>query len=86
MQKWEYRKLHVGDMSQPVPVGAALDEIGEQGWELVCSSGGWLFFKRPMQPIPPALMVVNVNGNQMNKILEAMREELDIYFKRPTGG
>ena len=53
MVKWEYRKFHVGRCGSVPPVSAvdrALDEIGEDGWELVCSVGEWLFFKRPAEP------------------------------------
>jgi hypothetical protein len=51
MVKWEY---HVHELSAHTKVGQLncdLDELGEEGWELVCpTAADWvLIFKRPKQ-------------------------------------
>lgn len=76
--KWEY--LTVTESSDR-------DSLGRQGWELVAVDKYLLHhFKRPLKPEPPAVMVVNINGRQMDEVLEMIRTELDNYFERPTGG
>lgn len=44
--KWEYLKLNDGHNTVHESV---LGRYGEQGWELVCKYGGWLYFKRPKE-------------------------------------
>lgn len=88
--KWEYETAWVGLGSGGVvnmrAVRDRLFEIGNDGWELVAIIDGSAIFKRPVKPEPPAVMVVNVNGRQMNEVLEMVRTELDNYFERPMGG
>jgi hypothetical protein len=42
--KWEYQVIGTID---PSGIQAALDEAGENGWELVAVSGEFFFLKRP---------------------------------------
>ena len=47
MDKWEYTILYGAMLFRgPERLEKKLDEMGRQGWELVCSIGSSLIFKR----------------------------------------
>jgi len=45
MEKWEYKYYYYrGDYRKNIEQN--LNELGQQGWELVCVQGGSFYFKR----------------------------------------
>jgi hypothetical protein len=59
-----------------------LDDRGAQGWELINIMAHSAIFKRPAQPEPPALLVVNnVNGMEFQQLADSIKAELDRYWE-----
>ena len=47
MQRWEYKILTIDFDNNMEKTTRELNQLGEQGWELVANSGLTYFFKRP---------------------------------------
>lgn len=50
MQKWEYKFLHVAGQVGQIPYnGNYIQELGQDGWELISVDNGVAYFKRPLR-------------------------------------
>lgn len=69
-QKWEYKVEHL----PPNGSGEKLNELGEQGWELVSQkNGGETIFKR-LKPSPPPKPPVKPEVNKPNPVTEQIKK------------
>lgn len=49
--KWEYKFLHVAGRVGQIPYnGPYIQELGQDGWELISVDNGVAYFKRPIYP------------------------------------
>lgn len=78
MTKWEYKWIKGGDLYPEL-----LDRLGLQGWEWAgMLARDYVILKRPARPEPPALLVVNnVNGMEMEQLIDCLKAELDRYWE-----
>ena len=44
MTRWEYDTVHVAVVSKYA------EDMGRNGWEMVCAVGDFVWFKRPLPP------------------------------------
>lgn len=41
-----------GGLSEEARVAQTIATLGQEGWEMFCSHGDWLYFKRPLPELP----------------------------------
>lgn len=75
--KWEYNWQRPGFVDPE-----ETEKLGQDGWEWAGMLGDdWVIFKRPAEPEPPALLVVNnVNGMETRQLIDTIKAELDRYW------
>lgn len=69
--KWEYCTESI-QMRSDKGIQELLALRGSEGWELVTIYNGSIYFKRPVEPVPPAIVVINYSSP--NSIDEIVRE------------
>jgi len=63
--KWEYMALSLkGLMGKYSIYNPTIDKIGAEGWELVSVDNEIAYFKRPLEEIPPAIVVIYTDKSQ----------------------
>lgn len=77
--KWEYNKLLIrserwANLLNYESIRGYMNELGEDGWELVAVCDDWAYFKRP-KGIDEAAIIKGIYGRQEEAVKEAHSEE-----------
>lgn len=73
--RWEYW------IEEMPPDMKEFNEMGEKGWELVSVDNGVAYFKRPLEEIPPAIIVIYTDKSQK---AQEIADQINRYLRRPT--
>jgi len=89
MTKYQYCSIAIPAVASAngTDFDSVLNEYGGAGWELVAYGfqTGVGIFKRPAEPQPPALLVVNnVPGADFEQLADSLKAELDSWWKEPA--